>query len=112
MGIKGNNSSGLVSATAVDFTILQNTTSTRWAVTTIELHDHSGSGDTVELFKSADAVSAATERIDNIVLGANDTIQALFVPVILEAGEYLLGNAATGGNVNVEAVYTTYDGDS
>lgn len=112
MSIKGNNTSGLISATAADFTILENTTTSRWAVTIINLHEHSGVGDTVDLFISADAVSASTERIDQLVLGANETKSSLFTTAVLEAGEFLLGNAVTGALVNVEAIYTAYSGDS
>jgi len=112
MSIKGNNTSGLIAATAADFTILQNTTSGRWAVTIINLHDQLGAGDTVDLFVSADAVSAAAERIDNVVLAANETQSSAFTTVVLSAGQFLLGNAVTGGQVAVEAIYTTYDGDS
>lgn len=112
MSIKGNNTSGLISATAADFTILQNTTTTRWAVTQIHLHEHGGAGDTVELFKSANATSAANERIDNIVLAADETESSTFTTFVLEAGEFLLGNAITGALVNVEAIYTTYTGGS
>lgn len=112
MSIKGNNSSGLKPATAVDFTILENISNGRWVVTAISLHEHAGTGDTIELFVSSDAISAAAERIDNIVLGANETKPGLFTPVVLAAGEFLLGNAVTGALANVEAIYTTYDGDS
>jgi len=112
MSIKGNNTSGLIPATAADFTILQNSTTTRWAVTIINLHDQLGAGDTVELFVSADASSAAAERIDNVVVAPNATEPAEFTTVVLSSGQFLLGNAATGGQVVVEAIYTTYDGDS
>ncbi len=112
MSIKGNNSSGLVSATAADFTILENTSNSRWTVNIINLHEHGGVGDTVDLFKSPDATSAAGERIDQVVLAANDTIPSLFTPVNLAPGEFLLGNAVTGALVNVEAIYTAYSGDS
>lgn len=112
MSIKGNNTSGLISAIAADFTILENTTNTRWAVTQIHLHEHGGVGDTVELFKSSNAASAAGERIDNIVLAADETESSAFTTVVLEAGEFLLGNALAGALVNVEAIYTTYTGSS
>ena len=112
MSIKGNNTSGLIPATAADFTILQNTTTTRWAVTQIHLHEQVGTGDTVALFKSADAVSAAGERIDQVVLGANETKDSLATTTVLEAGEFLVGNAVTGALASVEAIYTIYDGGS
>lgn len=111
MAVKGNNSSGLISATAADFTILQNTSQGRWAVTQLKAHAIS-TGDTVDFFKSSDAVSAAGERIDQLVLGANETKSSLFPTVNLAPGEFLLGNALTGALVNVEAIYTAYDGDS
>ncbi len=112
MSIKGNNSSGLVAIPSGDVTILQNITTTRWAVTAIHVHDQLGVGDTVELFVSADATSAAGERIDKLVLGVDETKDAAFVPVVLQAGEFLLGNGLAGGQLVVEAIYTIYDGDS
>ena len=112
MSIKGNNSSGLISATAVDFTILQNTSTTRWSVNSISLHDYGGVGDTVELFVSADAVSAAAERIDKIVVAIDETDPGLFIPFNLAAGQFLVGKAVTGATVNVNAIYTIYTGDS
>jgi hypothetical protein len=112
MAIKGNNSSGLISVPAGDVMVLQNTTTTRQTVTAINLHEYGNTGDTIEIFKSADAVSAAAERIDEVVLAANDTVQSLFTPVNLAAGEFLLANGATGGLVNIEAIYTAYTGDS
>ena len=112
MSIKGNNSSGVISATAADFTILQNTSTTRWVVTSINLHDHASTGDTIELFVSTDAVSAAAERIDEIVVAVDETKPGIFIPIVLAAGQFLVGNATTGAVVNLEAVYTIYSGDS
>ena len=112
MAIKGNKSSGIIDATAADFTILQNTSSNRWAVTQIHLHADTAVGDTVELFSSPDATSAAGVRIDRVVMAGDDTQDALFVTTILEAGRFLVGNATAGALVNVEAIYTIYTGDS
>lgn len=112
MAVKGNNGSGLIAATAADFTILSNTTTGRWAVTAINLHEQLGVGDTVALYVSADATSAAAERIDNLALAPNETKSSFFTPVVLSPGQFLLGNAVTGGQVAVEAIYTAYDGDS
>lgn len=113
MSIKGNNTSGLISANAADTTILQNTsTSDRWAVTSISLHEYGGTGDTVELFVSNDATSSAAERIDKVVLATDDTEKSLFPTLVLFASQYLLAKAATGSLVNVEAIYTVYSGDS
>lgn len=112
MSIKGNFSSGLVPIPVGDVTILQNITSTRWVVTAIHVHDQTSVGDTIELFVSSDAVSSAAERIDRLVLAADETKDSAFVPVVLEAGEFLLGNGVVGGLLVAEAVYTKYDGDS
>ena len=112
MSIFGNNSSGLIAVTAADITILENISTTRWTVTAINLHEFGATGDTVELFKSADSTSAAAERIDRIVLAADETKPGLFTPFNLEAGEFLLANAVTGALVNIEAIYTIYTGDS
>jgi len=112
MSIKGNNSSGLKAVGVSDTTILQNTTSTRWVVTSINLHDQFGNGDTIELFVSADSSSASAERIDKIVLAVDETKSSSFTPVALQAGEFLLGNAVTGGEASAEAIYIAYTGDS
>ena len=112
MSIKGNFSSGLVAIPAGDVTILQNITSNRWVVTAVHVHDQTGVGDTVELFVSSDAISAPAERIDKLVMAVDETKDSAFVPVVLEAGEFLLGKGVVGGLLVVEAVYTKYDGDS
>ena len=113
MSIKGNNSSGLISALVTDTEILNNTsTSDRWAVNSISLHEFGGTGDTVELFVSNTSASAAAGRIDKLVLATDETEKAIFPPLVLSAGQFLLAKAATGSLVNVEAIYTIYSGDS
>ena len=111
MSIKSQKSSGLISAPAADFTILDNTSTGRWSISSVSLHEHAGTGDTVELFKSTDTSSASGERIDQIILAADETKLSLF-DFNLDPGEKLLGNATTGALVNVEAKYTTFDGAS
>lgn len=112
MALKSDNSSGLISVANADTTILNNTTEGRWVVKQISLHDYNSGGDTVELFLSSDATSAAGERIDRIVLGANETKPGLFVPFNIPAGSYLIAKATTGSRINVEAIYTSRDGSS
>jgi len=112
MSIKGNNSSGLITVPAGDITILNNNTTTRWSISSINLHEFGATGDTIELFKSADAVSAAGERIDKIVLAADETKPSLFAPFNLAPGQFLLANGLVGALVNVEALYIAYTDDS
>lgn len=112
MSIKGNNSSGLIAVPIGDITVLNNTTLTRWSVSSINLHEFGGTGDTVELFKSVDATSAAGERIDKIVLAVDETKPSLFVPFNLAPGEFLIANGLVGALVNVEALYIAYTDDS
>lgn len=112
MSIKGGNSSGLTNATAADFTILNNTTTGRWVITMVNLHEYGGTGDTVGLYVSANASTVAAERVDSVVLAANETKLATAVSFNIEPGDFLLGNAVTGNLVNVIANYTAYDGDS
>lgn len=112
MAIRTNNTTGIVLASSGDFTILQNTTTGRVAFTAIDLHDYNGTGDTIDLFVSNDATSAVAERIEQIVLSPNETIAAISTPVVLGVGQYLLGNALTGGTASVKGVYTAYTGDS
>ncbi len=113
MAIKGNNSTGLINVPGTDVTILQNSTSgDRYAVTQLHLHDYGGTGDTVEIFRSVDAVSASAERIDNIVIAADETMTSLAATIVLNPGEFLIANGGTGGTVNIYAIYTTYTGSS
>ena len=112
MSIKGNNSSGLITVPSADITVLNNNTGTRWSVSSVNLHEFGGTGDTVELFKSADASSAAGERIDEIVLLADETKPSLFAPFNLGPGEFLLAKGLAGALVNVEALYIVYTDDS
>jgi hypothetical protein len=59
--------------------------------------DTAGTGVTVDLFLSDDATSAAGERIDQVVLGANETKS--FLPVGVQAGKYLLAKPTVVGAV-------------
>lgn len=112
MSIRRNNSSGVISVAITDTTILQNTSQGRWTVSNLKAHDYGNTGDTVEIFISDDASSAAGERVDLIVLAPNETKQSLFAPFNVESGMFLIANALVGDLLNVEAIYTTHTGDS
>lgn len=58
---------------SADNTVVSCSASETKEVYSLIFHDQLGGGATVELFLSSDAASAAGERVDNIVLGANET---------------------------------------
>lgn len=94
-------------AAATDTTVVNPGTSHRFMVNNLYCHDSDGGGATVNLYLSADAASAAGERIQQLVLAANETKQ--FNPVAVAAGLYLIMQTAAD-NVNFHGSYTDYDG--
>ncbi len=94
-------------------TTLLNPTSGRAMITLGSLHEQTGNTETVDLYISSDATSAAGERIDSLSFAANETkvpssLQGMAVP----SGYYLIGNAGTGARVMASITYTQYSGDS
>ncbi len=112
MSVKGNNSSAVVDATAADFTVLQNNTTTRWAVTQLHLMETGSTGDTINFYRSPNASSASGDLVDQVVIPADEPALSIAPTIVLEAGEFLVGNAVTGSLANVWAIYTAYTGSS
>jgi len=112
MAVKSNLSSGLIAVGNTDTTVLENAGTGRWVVYSINLHDYGATGEDVELFVSADATSAAGERIDIITIGADETKPGIFTPVALDIGQFLIAKGSAGSTTNIEAVYTAYSGSS
>ncbi len=114
MSIKTNNTSGVITsgAASTDFTVLNNISTGRWAVTIINIHANTAAGDTVELFVSPNATSASGKRIDKVVLAADETKSSLFTTVVLSPNEQLIGRPIGATLLNLEAIYTAYDGSS
>jgi len=106
----GNTSTVLVLST--DTTLLNPTTG-RAVITSAVLHEQTGAAETVELFISANSASAAGERIDRIVLAANETNMPLALGgLAVPSGYYLIGKATTGSLAMMSITYTQYTGAS
>lgn len=94
-----------------DTTIL-NPTDGRALITSATVHEQTGATETLELFISADASSAAAERIDSLSFSAGETQAPLSLIRAVPSGQYLIGNAGTGSQVMVSITYTQYSGSS
>lgn len=101
---------GLVAITNADTTILNPAAATTYDVYEFYAHDRSGSGTTLEIFLSADATSAAAERVRYVSIGANETktLEGLTVP----AGYYLIGKAGATDRINITGKYMYRDGSN
>jgi len=100
---------GLVAILTTDTEIAHPTTGNTFEIYQLYVHDRGGAGGTLEVFLSADATSAAAERVRYVSVGVNETktIEGLTVP----SGYYLIGKAAATG-LNVTGKYTYRDGSS
>ena len=111
MAIKGNNAVTGVLILNTDTTLLNPTTG-RAAVTFASLHEQTGAEETIELFISSDASSAAGERIDKIVLAANETTQPVSMLLTIPDDFFLIAKATTGSRVECNLTFTQYTGNS
>lgn len=105
MSIKSGQMTGLVALTAATDQVIANPAAlTSQEFYNLVVQDTAGAGDTVELFLSDDATSAAGERIDRVVLGASET--KAFLPVGVPAGKFLIVKAGvTGTTIHGEYIY-------
>lgn len=111
MPIKSGNSSSAV--VLITDTTLLNPTTGRAIVTSLVLSQTTGAGETVDLFLSSDASSATAERIERVVLAANETIDpASMVNFAIPDGYYLIAKGTTGSIVTAFLTYTQYTGNS
>jgi len=111
MTIKGGNTANVL--ILVTDTTLLNPTTGRAVITFASLHEQTGAEETLELFISTDASSAAGERIDKLIFPANETqsptsLAGLSIP----SGSYLIGKGTTGSLVKADLTYTQYTGAS
>ncbi len=93
-------------------TTLLNPTAGRGAVTFASLHEQTGATETIELFISPDATSAAGERLDTIIFAADETLQPASMLLTVPSGFFLIGKATTGGLVESNISFTQYSGSS
>jgi hypothetical protein len=94
-------------------TTLINPTDGRILITNCTMHEQTGNAETVEIFSSADATSAAAERIDNLSFSASETkYQNALNGKAVDSGAYLIGKATTGNRVMVSITYTQFSGSS
>jgi len=108
MAIKSGQPIDRVEMTATtDSTVVSCGASETKEVYSLIFHDHGGAGATVELFLSSDATSAAAERIDNIVIGANETKLANSISVA--QSQYLIAKPSAG-SINYHGAYTLRNG--
>ena len=111
MGIKsGNSNDELVLSTD---TVLLHPTTGRAVITSAILSEQTGAQETIELFVSSDASSAAAERIEKLILTADETIDPISLPDrSIPDGSYLLAKGGTGSLVTAYITYTQYTGSS
>lgn len=111
MSIKSNNPANVL--ILITDTTLLNPTTGRASITFASLHEQTGAAETVELFVSADETSAAGERIETVVLAANETKSPISLAgLTIPSGNYLIGKGTTGSLVKADLSYTQYSGDS
>ena len=91
-----------------DATVTNSTATESREVYSLVIHEYGGVGGNVDLYLSADATSAAGERIERIVIGANET--KLFNVVGVAASQYLVIQSSVG-SVNYHGLYTLRNGD-
>ena len=95
-----------------DTTVL-NPTLGRASIQKAELHNNTASTTTiVELFKSADAVSAASERIGYFTIEGQKSQWISEGVTVIPEGEYLLAKAdsGNGNNVRIDIIYKLLTG--
>lgn len=111
MSIKmGNSVEVLILAT--DTTILNPTTG-RVVITSVILSEQTGAQETLELFISTDATSASGERIEKLVLAADETTDPISMPDRgIPEDSFLIGKATTGSLVKAYVTYTQFTGSS
>jgi len=110
MAIQSGNSVDVL-ITSSDTTII-NPTNGRILITSATIHEQTSAAETLELFVSTDATSAAGERIETITFSANEIKTPTSLIRGIPVSNYLIGNATNGSRVMVSITYTTYTGDS
>ncbi len=112
MTIKVGNAANGLEIAATDTTLLSSDALERKVISSATLHEQTGAAETVELFLSADATSAAGERIDILKFSPDETKNpvSLFNRAI-PASTFLVAKATTGVRVECNITFTLYNGD-
>jgi hypothetical protein len=111
MAITTNNPANVL--VLITDTTLLNPTTGRASITFANLHEQTGAQETVELFVSTDSSSAAGERIDKIVLAANETVSPISLAGLsIPSGSFLIAKGTAGSLVKADLSYTQYTGSS
>lgn len=111
MGVKASQTVDVL-VLSTDTTLL-NPTDGRAFITNCTMHEQTANADTVEIFSSTDATSAAGERIDKLVFASEETkYQNALNSKGVASGSYIIGKATTGSRVMVSITYTQYSGSS
>lgn len=107
MTIKSGQQIGIVGIAATDTTLTNASVGQSREVYSGILHNTGSVDRTIEIFLSADASSAAAERIffDSVAPGQTMVIP----PVVIQAGYYLIG-VGSGTGVNFYGAYTLRTG--
>lgn len=107
MTIKSGNSANVL--ILVGDTTLLNPTTGRAMITAAVLHEQTGASETLELFVSTDASSAAGERIDKLVFAANETQAPISLAGLsIPSGSFLIGKGTAGSLVKAKLTFTQY----
>ena len=93
-------------------TTLLHPTAGRAFVSVASLHEQTAAVETLELFISTDATSAAGERIDLLTFAASETKSPGSLIRGIPSGYYLIGKATNGSRVMASLTYTQYSGDA
>lgn len=95
-----------------DTTLLNPSSDERFVVSSGTFHEQTGAAETVELFISPDATSAAGERFQEMKFSPDETKNPVSIyNRAVTAGSFLIAKAATGGRVEANLTFTLYDGD-
>lgn len=111
MAIKSGNTVEVL-ITSSDTTIINPTTG-RIVISSGLLTEQTGNAETLELFISTDASSAAGERLEKLVFAADEPLDPISLPDRgIPSGSFLIGKATTGNRVKAYITYTQFTGSS
>ena len=92
---------------STDYTVVNSSSVETREVYSLIFHDHGSEGGVVELFISDDAVSAAAERIDRIVVDPSST--SISNSIVVGASKYLVAKSDSS-NINYHGAFILRNG--
>ena len=107
MAVKSRAINETTLAATTDTTVTNSGASETREVYSLAIHDQAGTGGTVDLYLSDDAASAAGERIEQLVLGADETKS--FKPVFVGSDKYLIIRSSVA-DIAFHGAYTLRNG--